>query len=77
MKIHHEVNVSNDKAWRGREIALNFIRGMYTTEADDEVDGATMKNKYLGTLISACIIDDNSQIVPLAFTVVDSENDLS
>ncbi|KAA0063447.1 mutator-like transposase [Cucumis melo var. makuwa] len=41
------------------------------------VDDATMKNKYFGTLISACTIDDNSQIVPLAFAVVDSENDLS
>ncbi|KAA0037431.1 uncharacterized protein E5676_scaffold1582G00160 [Cucumis melo var. makuwa] len=26
MKINHGVNVSYDKAWRGREIALNFIR---------------------------------------------------
>ncbi|KAA0051564.1 protein FAR1-RELATED SEQUENCE 4-like [Cucumis melo var. makuwa] len=41
------------------------------------VNGAAMKNKYLGTLISACTIDGNSQIVPLAFVVVDSENDLS
>ena len=41
------------------------------------VDGATLKNKYLGMLISACTIDGNSQIVPLAFAVVDSENDLS
>ncbi|XP_050944055.1 uncharacterized protein LOC127150391 [Cucumis melo] len=38
------------------------------------VDGATMENKYLGTLISTCTIDANSQIVPLAFAVVDSEN---
>ncbi|TYK14069.1 protein FAR-RED ELONGATED HYPOCOTYL 3-like [Cucumis melo var. makuwa] len=55
--------------------------GTYTAEeTDDEVisvDGATMKNKYLGTLISACTIDGNSQIVTLAFVVVDSENDLS
>ncbi|KAA0047595.1 uncharacterized protein E6C27_scaffold115G00630 [Cucumis melo var. makuwa] len=103
MKIHHGVNISYDKAWRGREIALNSIRGTYTAEeVDDEgwfkfyfmalaasidawnycvpvisVDGAAMKNKYLGTLISACTIDGNSQIVPLAFVVVDSENDLS
>ncbi|KAA0035988.1 protein FAR1-RELATED SEQUENCE 2-like [Cucumis melo var. makuwa] len=103
MKIHHGVNVSYDKAWRGREIALNSIRGTYTAEeADDEgrfkfyfmtlaasidawsycvpvisVDGVAMKNKYLGTLISACTIDGNSQIVSLAFVVVDSENDLS
>ena len=27
IKIHHEVNVSYDKAWRGREIVLNSIRG--------------------------------------------------
>ncbi|TYK16494.1 protein FAR-RED ELONGATED HYPOCOTYL 3-like [Cucumis melo var. makuwa] len=78
MKIHRGVNVSYDKAWRGREIALNFIRGTYMAEeADNEVDGASMKNKYLDTLISACTIDDNSQIVPLAFAVVDSGNDLS
>ncbi|KAA0061274.1 uncharacterized protein E6C27_scaffold455G001170 [Cucumis melo var. makuwa] len=125
MKIHHGVNISYDKAWRGREIALNSIRGTpedsyamlsafsdalirnnpgtYTAEeADDEgrfkfyfmalaasidawnycvlvisVDGAAMKNKYLGTLISACTIDRNSQIVPQAFVVVDSENYLS
>ncbi|KAA0042312.1 protein FAR-RED ELONGATED HYPOCOTYL 3-like [Cucumis melo var. makuwa] len=119
MKIHHGVNVSYDKAWRGREFALNSIRvtledsyAMLSAfsdalirnnqEADDKgrfkfyfmelaasidawnycvpvisVDGAAMKNKYLGTLISACTIDGNSQIVPLAFAVVDSENDLS
>lgn len=27
MKIHQGVNVSYDNAWRGREIALNSIRG--------------------------------------------------
>ncbi|KAA0054079.1 protein FAR-RED ELONGATED HYPOCOTYL 3-like [Cucumis melo var. makuwa] len=47
--------------------------GTYTAEETDEA----MKNKYLGTLISACTIDGNSQIVPLAFVVVDSENGLS
>ena len=26
MKRHHSVNVNYDKAWRGRGIALNFIR---------------------------------------------------
>ncbi|KAA0042305.1 uncharacterized protein E6C27_scaffold824G001020 [Cucumis melo var. makuwa] len=38
------------------------------------VDGAAIKNKYLGTLIYTCTIDGNSQIVPLAFVVVDSRN---
>ena len=41
------------------------------------VDGAALKNKYLGMLISTCTIDEKSQIVPLAFVVVNSENDLS
>ncbi|XP_050939319.1 uncharacterized protein LOC127148929 [Cucumis melo] len=125
MKIHHEVKVSYDKAWRGREIASNSIRGTleasyallsafsdamirnnlgtYTTEEADEegrlksylmalaalidawnyhlpvilVDDATMKNKYLSTLISTCTINGDNQIVPLAFVVVDSKNDLS
>ena len=40
------------------------------------VDGAGMKNKYLGTLISTCTINGNSQIVSLAF-VVDFEDNLS
>ncbi|KAA0060343.1 MuDRA-like transposase [Cucumis melo var. makuwa] len=91
--IHHGVNVSYAKAWRGREVALNFIRGTpkasyamlsafsnalirnnlgtYTTEeANDEVDGAIMKNKYLGRLISSNTLDGNSQIMSLVFAIV-------
>ncbi|KAA0048428.1 uncharacterized protein E5676_scaffold600G00030 [Cucumis melo var. makuwa] len=41
--------------------------GTYTTK---EVDDEAMKN-------NACTIYGNSQIVPLAFAVVDLENDLS
>ncbi|TYK03321.1 protein FAR-RED ELONGATED HYPOCOTYL 3-like [Cucumis melo var. makuwa] len=48
--------------------------GTYTAE---EADDKAIKNKYLGTLISTCTIDGNSQIVPLASVVVDSGNDLS
>uniref|UniRef100_A0A9I9EDL3 Transposase MuDR plant domain-containing protein n=1 Tax=Cucumis melo TaxID=3656 RepID=A0A9I9EDL3_CUCME len=65
MKIHHGVNISYDKALRGRTYTAK--------EVDDEVipvDGAAMKN-------NACTIYGNSQIVPLAFVVVDLENDLS
>uniref|UniRef100_A0A9I9ELC6 Transposase MuDR plant domain-containing protein n=1 Tax=Cucumis melo TaxID=3656 RepID=A0A9I9ELC6_CUCME len=88
--IHHGVNVSYDKAWRGHEIALNSIRGtpedsysrglvhiQLKKQMMKVVDGAATKDKYLGTLIFACTIDGNSQIVPLAFAVVDSENNLS
>ena len=41
------------------------------------VDGVALKNKYFDTLTFTCTIDGNSQIVPLAFVVIDSENDLS
>lgn len=41
------------------------------------VDGASMKNKYLGTLLTSCMLDGNSNTVPLAFPIVDSENDFS
>ena len=27
IKIHHDVNVSYDKAWKGYKVALNSIRG--------------------------------------------------
>uniref|UniRef100_A0A9I9ECT7 SWIM-type domain-containing protein n=1 Tax=Cucumis melo TaxID=3656 RepID=A0A9I9ECT7_CUCME len=48
--------------------------GTYTAE---EANDEATKNKYLSTLISACTIDGNSQIVPLTFAVVYLENDLS
>lgn len=41
------------------------------------VDGASMKNKYLGTLLAACTLDGNSKIVPLTFAIVELDNDLS
>lgn len=41
------------------------------------INGASIKNKYLSTLMSACTLDGNFQIVPLEFVVVESENDLS
>lgn len=41
------------------------------------VDGTTLKSKYRGTLIIATCQDPNIQIYPLAFGIVDSENDRS
>ncbi|XP_038880138.1 uncharacterized protein LOC120071823 isoform X2 [Benincasa hispida] len=38
---------------------------------------AHLKNKYFGTILSSCKLDGNSQIIPLAFAIVDSENDHS
>ena len=39
------------------------------------VDGTSMKGRYGGCLISACCQDGNFQIFPLAFGIVNSEND--
>lgn len=38
------------------------------------VDGAHLKNKYFDTILSSCTLDENLQIVPLAFAIVDSKN---
>lgn len=39
------------------------------------VDGTSLKGRYGGCLVSACAQDDNFQIFPLAFGIVNSEND--
>lgn len=39
------------------------------------VDGTTLKGKFGGCLLSASAQDGNFQVFPLAFAVVDSEND--
>jgi len=39
------------------------------------VDGTSLKGKFGGCLLSASAQDGNFQVFPLAFTVVDSEND--
>ncbi|XP_050935675.1 uncharacterized protein LOC103501761 [Cucumis melo] len=41
------------------------------------IDGTSLKNKYDDTLLSASTPDANDQIFPLAFCVVDYENDFS
>lgn len=41
------------------------------------IDGTSLKGKYGGCLMSACAQDGNYQIFPLAYAVMDSENDES
>ena len=41
------------------------------------VDGTFLKSKFRGTLISATTQDASGKIFPLAFAIVDSENDAS
>lgn len=39
------------------------------------IDGTHLKGKYSGCLLTASAQDGNSQIFPIAFGIVDSEND--
>ncbi|XP_038907134.1 uncharacterized protein LOC120092945 [Benincasa hispida] len=41
------------------------------------VDGTFLKCKYAGTLLTASTVDGNNENFPLAFSIVDSENDAS
>ena len=41
------------------------------------VDGTYLTSTHKGTLITACTMDANEQIFPLAFAIVDSENNLA
>ena len=41
------------------------------------IDRSALKAKYGGILLSTCALDANNSIFPLAFGVVDSENDAS
>ena len=41
------------------------------------IDGTSLKNKYDDTFLSVLTPNANDQIFPLAFCVVDSENDSS
>jgi len=39
------------------------------------LDGAHLKAKYLGILLAATGVDANGALFPLAYAVVDAEND--
>ncbi|RVW93927.1 hypothetical protein CK203_028168 [Vitis vinifera] len=75
------VQISYDKAWRAKELALGSIRGSpeesyntlpsycYVLEQKNPVDGTFLKAKYLETLFIAACKDGNNQIYPLAFGI--------
>ncbi|XP_013615606.1 PREDICTED: uncharacterized protein LOC106321943, partial [Brassica oleracea var. oleracea] len=52
------------------------VRGFYNAmRRVIVVDGSFLKNKYKETLLVATAVDGNSNLYPIAFGVVDSEND--
>ncbi|XP_062080964.1 uncharacterized protein LOC133785763 [Humulus lupulus] len=86
------VKCSYWKAWKARKCAHELIRGsaansypklpsyLYMVQKSNPVisiDGTHLKNQFGGTLLIATAQDGNFQIYPLAFGIVDSENDAS
>ncbi|CAA7034367.1 unnamed protein product [Microthlaspi erraticum] len=51
-----------------------FVAGFQHMRKVIVIDGTSMKGRYGGVLLSACTQDGNFQIFPLAFAIVDSEN---
>ena len=70
-----------DKDGRFRFLFISFgqcVRGFYRAIRKVIVlDGTFLKSKFKGVLLVATALDGNSNLYPLAFGVVDSENDLS
>ncbi|XP_024014532.1 uncharacterized protein LOC112088482 [Eutrema salsugineum] len=70
-----------DITGRFKFLFLSFgqsVRGFYKAiRRVIVVDGTFLKNKYKGVLLVATALDGNSNLYPIAFGVVDSENDLS
>lgn len=66
---------------RFRFLFISFgqsVRGFHTAIRKVLVlDGTFLKGKYRGTLLVATALDGNSNLYPVAFGVVDSENDRS
>uniref|UniRef100_A0A1J3EYW1 SWIM-type domain-containing protein n=2 Tax=Noccaea caerulescens TaxID=107243 RepID=A0A1J3EYW1_NOCCA len=76
---HTSYKLDSDGSFRYLFIAFGqSIRGFYKAiRRVIVVDGTFLKNKYKGTLLVATALDGNFNLYPIAFGVVDSENDLS
>ncbi|XP_070014640.1 uncharacterized protein LOC142174637 [Nicotiana tabacum] len=74
MLSEHGLNLSYMQAWRAKEKALQFLRGNPPIVV---VDGTFLKSAYRGIMLTASTMDAAGTILPLAYAVVDSENDAS
>ncbi|XP_019225144.1 PREDICTED: uncharacterized protein LOC109206742 [Nicotiana attenuata] len=91
MLSQHGVNLSYMQAWRAKEKALQLLRGhpadsynklpkyFYILEKIPlvVVDGIFLKTAYRGIMLTASTMDAAGTILPLAYVVVDLENDAS
>ncbi|KAL5557636.1 hypothetical protein UlMin_033847 [Ulmus minor] len=70
--------ISYYKAWRGRKHAhtlIRAIRGFRYMRKVVGIDGTFLKGQYRGVLLVATAQDSNGQCYPLAWGIVDSENE--
>ncbi|CAA7058765.1 unnamed protein product, partial [Microthlaspi erraticum] len=73
--LEHEVDTTAQLRFKYTFVAYGAsIAGYPYMRKVIVVDGTSLKGRFGGCLISACAQDDNFQIFPLAFVVVDSEN---
>ncbi|XP_060960939.1 uncharacterized protein LOC115723662 [Cannabis sativa] len=72
------MQIEEDKSFKYLFVALDAsIKGLKKCKPIIFVDGTFLKSKYGGTFLYACTQDGNGHIFPLAFSVVDSENNSS
>ncbi|XP_019236290.1 PREDICTED: uncharacterized protein LOC109216580 [Nicotiana attenuata] len=88
VKFDFCVDVSYILAWRAKEKAMSFLRsepansynilpgkGFDHCRPIVVVDDSHLKSAYTGTFVSASTLDGAGHILPLAYGVIDSEND--
>ncbi|KAF3631297.1 putative transcription factor ABORTED MICROSPORES-like [Capsicum annuum] len=89
MKRSHGIFLTYMEAWRGKKKATTILQGD-PTEAYDAcirgwkycrpivvIDDTHLRSTYEGTMLTTTILDAGGHILPLAYAIVDSENDAS
>ncbi|XP_018459874.1 uncharacterized protein LOC108830788 [Raphanus sativus] len=80
-EANHGTHTEYETTEKGRFLYLfisfgQSVRGFYNAmRRVIVVNGTFLKNKYKGVLLVATAVDGNSNLYPIAFGVVDSEND--
>ena len=67
-----------DKKSRFKYLFLSFgvaIRGVHYMRKVVRIDSTFLKGQYWGVLLVATTQDDNGQCYPLAWAIIDSENE--
>ncbi|RID62782.1 hypothetical protein BRARA_E01830 [Brassica rapa] len=90
MRNDYGCEISDYLAWDSREYAVNAVRGIPEEMFGQSirgfskvmrrvivVDGTFLKSRFKGVLLVATAIDGNSNLYPIAFGIVDSENEQS